>query len=173
VSGGSAGVIETTNAGVAVQADRLSRAPKAEYYFAYPITFEDIVTSPRAILVVEDEEVVRTMVTRFLWEQGYRTLEARNGAEALHLAKLSSTQLSLVITDVMMPVMDGRELGRRLAQELPELPVLYISGYITGDVFNRDGPTASTFLRKPFTEEELQLKVRDLLAASQKNSAAP
>ncbi|HEY1333242.1 MAG TPA: response regulator [Myxococcaceae bacterium] len=130
-------------------------------------------TSPRTILVVEDEEVVLTMVTRFLWEQGFRTLEARNGAEALHLAKLSRAHLSLVITDVMMPVMDGRELGRRLGQELPQLPVLYISGYYTGDVFNRDGPSASSFLRKPFTEEELRLRVQELLAASSEDSAAP
>jgi CheY-like chemotaxis protein len=121
------------------------------------------VTAPRTILVVEDEEAVLTMVTRFLWGQGFRTLEARHGAEALHLARLSRAHLSLVITDVMMPVMDGRELGRRLAHELPELPVLYISGYFTGDVFNRDGVTASSFLHKPFTEDELRLKVEDLL----------
>ena len=123
-------------------------------------------TSPRTILVVEDEAPVLTMVTRLLWEQGFRTLEASNGAEALHLAKLSSAHLSLVITDVMMPVMDGRELGRRLAHELPELPVLYISGYFSGDVFNRDGATSSSFLHKPFTEDELRLKVQDLLTAS-------
>jgi CheY-like chemotaxis protein len=133
------------------------------------LTFEATVTSPRTILVVEDEEVVLTMVTRFLWEQGFRTLEARNGAEALHLAKLSSVHLSLVITDVMMPVMDGRELGRRLAHEIPDLPVLYISGYATGDVFNRDGATASAFLQKPFTEDALRLKVQDLLTASPRN----
>jgi CheY-like chemotaxis protein len=131
------------------------------------------VTAPRTILVVEDEEAVLTMVTRFLWEQGFRTLEARHGAEALHLARLSRAHLSLVITDVMMPVMDGRELGRRLAHELPELPVLYISGYFTGDVFNRDGPTASSFLRKPFTEDELRLKVQDLLTASTQSPPAP
>jgi CheY-like chemotaxis protein len=137
-----------------------------------PIAIEATLTSPRTILVVEDEEVVLTMVTRFLWEHGFRTLEARNGAEALHLAKLSRAHLSLVITDVMMPVMDGRELGRRLAQELPELPVLYISGYVAGDVFNRDGPTASSFLRKPFTDDELRLKVLDLLGASPEDSPA-
>ena len=123
-------------------------------------------TSPRTILVVEDEQLVLTMVTRLLWEQGFKTLEASNGAEALHLAKLSGAHLSLVITDVMMPVMDGRELGRRLAHELPELPVLYISGYHSGDVFNRDGATVSSFLHKPFTEDELRLKVQDLLTAS-------
>ncbi len=129
-------------------------------------------TSPRTILVVEDEELVLTMVTRSLSEQGFRTLEARNGAEAMHLAKLSSAHLSLVITDVMMPVMDGRELGRRLAHELPALPVLYISGYHSGDVFNRDGATASSFLHKPFTDDELRLKVQDLLTASSLDSAA-
>ncbi|MEZ0332452.1 MAG: response regulator [Gemmatimonadales bacterium] len=121
---------------------------------------------PRTILVVEDEEIVLTMVTRLLWDLGYRTLEARDGAQALHLAHLSIAHLDLVITDVMMPAMDGRELGRRLAQTCPDLPVLYISGYFAGDVFHRDGPgPASSFLHKPFTNDDLMAKVKGLLTA--------
>ena len=67
----------------------------------------------------------------------------------------------------MMPTMDGRELGRRLAERCPDLPVLYISGYFTGDVFHRDGPgTVSSFLHKPFSNDDLLAKVKGLLAAS-------
>ena len=127
---------------------------------------------PITVLVVEDQEVVRTMVTRLLWEEGYRTLEARDGAEALHLAHLSLPYLDLVITDVMMPTMDGRELGRRLAQSCPDLPVLYISAYFKGDVFHRDGlGTFTTFLHKPFSNDDLLEKVRGLLAASPRRNA--
>jgi CheY-like chemotaxis protein len=124
-------------------------------------------TPPITVLVVEDEESIRTMLTRLLWDEGYRTLEARHGAEALHLAHLSLPYLNLVIADVMMPTMDGRELGRRLAQSCPDLPVLYISGYFTGDVFHRDGSgTVSSFLHKPFSNDDLLAKVKGLLAAS-------
>jgi two-component system, cell cycle sensor histidine kinase and response regulator CckA len=124
-------------------------------------------TPPVIVLLAEDEEPLRTLVARVLWAQGYRTLEARDGAEALHLARLSLPHLDLVITDVVMPTMDGRELGRRLARECPELPVLYISGYVTGDVFHRDGPGGpSHFLQKPFSNDELLESVNGLLAAS-------
>jgi two-component system, cell cycle sensor histidine kinase and response regulator CckA len=133
-----------------------------------------VTTPPRTILVVEDEEPVLTLVTRLLWDQGYRTLEARDGAQALHLAHLSIAYLDLVITDVMMPRMDGRELGRRLAQSCPDLPVLYISGYYSGDVFHRDGAgTLSSFLHKPFSDIDLLAKVKDLLIASPRQPRVP
>lgn len=122
---------------------------------------------PVIVLLAEDEEPLRTMVARVLWAEGYRTLEARDGAEALHLARLSLPHLDLVITDVVMPSMDGRELGRQLALDCPDLPVLYISGYVQGDVFHRDGPGApSHFLQKPFSNEDLLAAVKALLAAS-------
>ena len=121
---------------------------------------------PTTVLIAEDEELVRELIARVLWAEGFRTLEARDGAEALHLAHLSGPHLDLVITDVIMPTVDGRELGRRLAATYPALPVLYISGYHQGDVFNRDGPgSASPFLRKPFENEVLLEKVRALLGS--------
>ncbi len=121
---------------------------------------------PTTVLIAEDEVLVRELIARVLWAEGFRTLEARDGAEALHLAQLSGPHLDLVITDVIMPTVDGRELGRRLAATYPTLPVLYISGYHPGDVFNRDGPgTGSPFLRKPFENEVLLEKVRALLGS--------
>jgi CheY-like chemotaxis protein len=127
---------------------------------------------PVIVLLAEDEEPLRTMVARVLWAEGYRTLEARDGAEALHLARLSLPHLDLVITDVVMPSMDGRELGRQLALDCPDLPVLYISAYVQGDVFHRDGPGApSHFLQKPFSNEDLLAAVKALLAASPRRGA--
>lgn len=121
---------------------------------------------PVVVLIAEDEDGVRAAVARVLWAEGYRTLEARDGAEALHLAHLAWPHLHLVITDVMMPTVDGLELGRRLAADCPALPVLYMSGYIRGDVFSRDGLGADTvFIQKPFTADDLLAKVRDLQLA--------
>jgi two-component system cell cycle sensor histidine kinase/response regulator CckA len=132
-------------------------------------------TPPVIVLIAEDEEPVRRMVARILWTEGYRTLEARDGAEALHLARLSLPHLDLVITDVVMPTMDGRELGRQLAQDCAGLPVLYISAYLKGDVFHRDGlDPSSFFLQKPFSDEDLLQKVKGLLATPRRrdNSAS-
>jgi CheY-like chemotaxis protein len=118
---------------------------------------------PITVLVAEDEDLLRRLVLRALGAEGYRTLEARDGAEALHLAHLSP-HLSLVVTDVVMPGMDGWELGRRLAVDCPGVPVLYVSAYSPADIFHRGAPSASVpFLQKPFTPETFLENVRGLL----------
>jgi two-component system cell cycle sensor histidine kinase/response regulator CckA len=119
---------------------------------------------PITILVAEDEEALRHVVLRLLGDEGYRTLEARNGVEALHLAHLTP-HLSLVVADVVMPGMDGWELGRRLAVDCPGLPVLYMSAYPTADIFHRGAPTPASvpFLQKPFEAEVFLATVRALL----------
>jgi two-component system, cell cycle sensor histidine kinase and response regulator CckA len=72
-----------------------------------------------------------------------------------------------VVTDVVMPGMDGRELGRRLAERWPDLPILYISAYDVDDIFRRGSPHSSApFLQKPFPLEDLINTVRDLLLSS-------
>ena len=121
------------------------------------------------ILVAEDDDALRGIVTRVLWDQGYRTLEARHGGEALHLAELSAPYLDLVVTDVIMPEIDGLELGRQLALRWASIPVLYISAYPSNDIFSRGGPTDTTpFLQKPFSAEVLLARVREMLADSKK-----
>jgi DNA-binding response OmpR family regulator len=119
------------------------------------------------ILIAEDDDALRGIVTRVFWDQGYRTLEARHGNEALHLAELAAPYLDLVVTDVIMPELGGLELGRELARRWSSIPVLYISAYPANDIFSRGGPPDSTpFLQKPFTPEELLERVRQLLAKS-------
>lgn len=119
------------------------------------------------ILVAEDDDALRGLVTRVLWDEGYRTLEARHGNEALHLAELAAPYLDLVVTDVIMPELDGLGFGKLLGQRWPSIPVLYISAYPANDIFSRGGPPDSTpFLQKPFTPEVLLDRVRQLLAAS-------
>jgi CheY-like chemotaxis protein len=118
--------------------------------------------SQRVVLVVDDEPSVRDLVCRTLRAEGYRTLEAAQGAEALEVVDRSP--VDLVVTDVVMPGMDGRELGRRLAQSRPTLPVLYMSAYDVNDIFRRGSPSSSApFLQKPFPQDLLLTRVEQLL----------
>lgn len=122
------------------------------------------VSAARLVLVVDDEKGVRDLVCRTLREEGYRTLEAAHGGEALEMVEAGTEPVDLVVTDVVMPGMDGRELGRRLAQSKPALPVLYISAYDVNDIFWRGSPRSSApFLQKPFPPEILISSVEQLL----------
>jgi CheY-like chemotaxis protein len=116
------------------------------------------------ILVVEDEEAVRTFARRSLEEAGYRVMEAAAGREGLELVTAREGHVDLVLCDVILPEMTGHELGRCLEAVRPELPVLYMSGYPGLEVVER-GLIAreDPFLEKPFTPEVLALAVRGLL----------
>jgi CheY-like chemotaxis protein len=119
---------------------------------------------PITVLVAEDEDLLRRLVSQLLGAEGYRILEARDGGEALHLAHLAAPHLRLVVTDVIMPGMDGWELGRRLAVDCPAVPVLYMSAYPRADIFHRGESNPSVpFLEKPFSSEVFVKTVRDLL----------
>lgn len=119
----------------------------------------------RVVLVVDDEEGLRDLLCRTLQAEGYHTLEAGHGGEALEVMATTAEPVDLVVTDVVMPGMDGGELGRRLSQRWPDLPVLYISAYDVNDIFRRGSPrTSAPFLQKPFPLEGLVTTVRDLIA---------
>jgi PAS domain S-box-containing protein len=118
------------------------------------------------VLVVEDEEVVRAMACRGLREHGYTVLEARNGAEAIALLQENAAIIDLVISDVVMPELGGRELAARVASLDPSLPVLYMSGYTGEDVIQRGlMDPGAPFQPKPFTPDGLARTVRELLDA--------
>jgi two-component system cell cycle sensor histidine kinase/response regulator CckA len=118
----------------------------------------------RLVLVVDDEQGLRDLVCRTLRDEGYRTLEATHGGEALELVEAGPETIDLVVTDVVMPGMDGRELGRRLAQSRPTLPILYMSAYEVNDIFRRGSPRRSApFLQKPFLRDGLINSVEQLL----------
>ena len=120
----------------------------------------------QTVLVVDDEEGLRTLVCRTLRAEGYGTLEAAHGAEALEVMEKAAEAVDLVVTDVVMPGMDGRELGRRLTQRWPTLPILYISAYDVNDIFRRGSPRSSApFLQKPFPAEGLITTIQQLLAS--------
>jgi CheY-like chemotaxis protein len=118
----------------------------------------------RVVLVVDDEQGLRDLVCRTLRAEGYGTLEAAHGGEALEVMETAADSVDLVVTDVVMPGMDGRELGRRLAQRWPDIPILYISAYEVNDIFRRGSPRQSApFLQKPFPMEGLITTVRGLI----------
>jgi two-component system, cell cycle sensor histidine kinase and response regulator CckA len=118
------------------------------------------------VLVVDDEQGLRDLVCRTLRAEGFSTLEAGHGAEALEVIERAPGPIDLVVTDVVMPGMDGRELGRRLAQRWPDLPILYISAYDVNDIFRRGSPRHSApFLQKPFPLDGLVTVVRRMLNA--------
>jgi PAS domain S-box-containing protein len=122
------------------------------------------------ILVIEDEDVVRNLACRGLRDQGYSVIEARNGVQALQYIEQHPGTIDLVISDVVMPEMGGRELGQSLAAIEPGLPVLFMSGYTGEDVVQRGllEPEAP-FQQKPFTPASLATKVRAMLDQHQQS----
>lgn len=117
------------------------------------------------ILIVEDEEAVRNLSKLILQEQGYQVLEARHGHEAIKMCQQIKHPINLLITDIVMPGgMSGQELANHLKPLLPEVKVLYMSGYTT-EVIAHYGveETSANFLQKPFSPKALTHKVRQLL----------
>jgi len=114
------------------------------------------------VLLVEDEEAVRNIVKAALEAQGYHLLVAASGAEALHLAQAHEGPIDLMITDVVLPELNGKEVARRLHKKRRETVVLFMSGYT--DVTLNDTPGSRIhFIGKPFTPASLNRKVRELL----------
>ena len=132
-------------------------------------------TGPQTtVLVVDDEPVLRSLLTRVLAGAGYAVLEAEHGEHALGQARRCHTPLSLVITDINMPVMDGIELVRKLRPIQPTVPVLFITG--RGSEADRSAMVEAwgDLLRKPFKPEQLLERVAGMLsrAAAERRTSA-
>jgi len=118
-----------------------------------------------SILLVEDEKELRALLAETLTSLGYTVLQAGNGEEAIELAKSALPRIDLLVTDLVMPKMNGRELSRSLRARRPGLPVLFISGY--SDVIPNEEEffnVVTQFLQKPFNSESLGHRVRELLS---------
>jgi two-component system cell cycle sensor histidine kinase/response regulator CckA len=115
------------------------------------------------VLVVDDEEAVRRGASRLLTRSRDQALEARHGREALATIEQHAGPVHLVLTDIKMPGMNGRELGREIERRWPDKRILYMSGFASevfqGGLLEPGAP----FLAKPFTQEDLAGKVRGLL----------
>ncbi|HKF05611.1 MAG TPA: PAS domain S-box protein [Candidatus Sulfotelmatobacter sp.] len=166
------GIVKQTGGYVMVQSE-LGRGTTFHIYL--PLT--EAATEPHAtpvadkalggsetILLVEDEESVRQLVRDTLVAKGYQVIEGENGEAGVIAAARHKGKINLVITDVVMPGMGGREMVKQLVQSQPAMKVLYLSGY-TEDAIISDGSieNGTAFLQKPFTLQNLSRKVREVL----------
>ncbi len=119
--------------------------------------------STETILVVDDAEEIRKMVCAMLLQSGYRALEASDGSEALRTLEQDGEQVNLVVTDLVMPEMNGRELAQRISEIRPGLPIIFMSGYSDQPITHGVSAKDSLFLAKPFTPTKLMEQVRQAL----------
>lgn len=119
-------------------------------------------TGSATILLVEDEDAVRTFSARALSNKGYRVMDAPGGNEALKLLEEKKVEPEILITDVMMPEMDGTTLAKQVREKYPQIKIIFISGYAE-DKFKEHLGDAVWFLPKPFTLKQLAIKVKEVL----------
>ncbi|HYW38256.1 MAG TPA: response regulator [Terriglobales bacterium] len=136
---------------------------------------EELPRGSETILVVEDDASLREVTGDFLQSSGYTVVAAESPGEALRLAESHNGPIDLLLTDVMMPKMNGRELATRLINARPGIKVLYVSGYADGIV--RDGAHGPleeglAFLQKPYTRSVVTRKIREILDSQRVNSVA-
>jgi signal transduction histidine kinase len=129
-----------------------------------PVVPPKLPRGSETILLVEDEDSVRDFTAKLLSRQGYRVVEAREGREALEKVQTLDSPIDLLMTDVVMPHMDGHDLAHRLSKMYDGIKVLYMSGYSNTFIANRGMiHRGKAFLQKPFTVESLSVKVRDII----------
>jgi len=122
----------------------------------------------RTVLVVEDEAALRQSIGRLLQKEGYQVLEAPNGATALEiLDDAAGKAISLVLTDLRMPVMDGRQLASALARRHPSLPIIFMSGFTAQLMDLRLVSPHLSFLAKPFKDQDLLAAIRSQISRAQ------
>ena len=124
-------------------------------------SIERVSSRGETILLAEDEAGVRKYTREILQRYGYIILEARNGADALSVARKHSAPIHLLLTDIIMPGMGGVELSEKFIAEFPGIPVLFMSGYTEQIIRNWDA--LSAYIQKPFTLSGLLTQVRELL----------
>jgi two-component system, cell cycle sensor histidine kinase and response regulator CckA len=148
---------------------RAAAEPAAE-----PAPLPPLAGGIETLLILEDEDLVRALAVRVLRSFGYTCHQAHDPSEALRLLDEQGTRVDLVITDVVMPGMSGRELGDRAARLRPGIPVLYTSGFTDEDLMRRGLlEEGRPFLQKPFTPHELARAVREALDAAGRAAPAP
>lgn len=125
-------------------------------------TAERDLTGTSTILLVEDEDAVRAFSARALANKGYQVIEANSGENALEVLASHEGQLDLMVTDVIMPGIDGPELAREVLKDRPQLPIIFVSGF-TEDRFKQEFGDNAFFLPKPFTLQQLAETIKDVL----------
>ena len=134
---------------------------------AAPVEYRKVEPGTETILLVEDEANLRYLARQYLEKQGYKVIEAADGAVAMQIAVAHEAMIHLLLTDVIMPGMNGRELAQRIAEIRPNVKILYMSGY-TENVIGHNGmlDAGIRLLQKPFNLRDLKSKVREVLDAT-------
>lgn len=167
------GVVKQSDGYIEVQ----SEVSKGTTFTIYLPSVEEESISPRSdqlsavtdpnghetVLLVEDEAGLRILTRHVLERFGYGVLEAANGAEACEISAHQNCRIDLLLTDVVMPGMNGRDLAEQLTLERPDMKVVYMSGYTGQGIGQGILPPGSNFIAKPFSRENLALKVREAL----------
>ncbi len=174
------GIVRQTGGGISVE----SESGKGSTFRIYlpqessPVEISRTMSMPveksvnfETVLVVEDEDIVRELVCEVLEDQGYNVICASNGMEALSLAGEFDAPIHLLVTDVIMPRMNGHELAGKLSALRPDMKVLYVSGYSDSDIGNH-GVLEPRYelLQKPFTPQTLARKIRDVIREGRYNA---
>ena len=116
------------------------------------------------VLIVEDDDSLRKLAHKALQQHGYRVLTAENGEDALRVGEAHDGSIDLLLTDVIMPKMSGKDVVKRLQPLYPHMKVIYMSGYTDNAIFHHGVLEPElNFFEKPFTPEELARKVREIL----------
>jgi two-component system, cell cycle sensor histidine kinase and response regulator CckA len=115
------------------------------------------------VLLVEDQSAVRAVTRKILERTGYTVLAAASGAEALRLFEARGGEVNVLLTDMVMPEMSGRELASRLRERRPSLRIVFMSGYTEDALLRSGGGEGGFFLQKPFTSADLTGRLREAL----------
>jgi signal transduction histidine kinase len=167
------GIVRQTGGGISVESEP-GQGSTFRIYFPVESAPVDFTRTPllpveksdnfETVLVVEDEDIVRELVCEVLEHQGYNVLCARDGIEALNLAEDYDGEIHLLVTDVIMPHMNGHELAHKLTALRPDMKVLYVSGYSDNEIGDHGTlDPRYELLQKPFTPQVLASKIRDVI----------
>jgi CheY-like chemotaxis protein/two-component sensor histidine kinase len=153
--------VQSTPGGGTTFAIRLPRTD--EQPVESPVEAQRSGSGTETVLLVEDEDAVRSFSKRVLQAHGYKVLDARDGTDALSISRGYAAPINILVTDVVMPRMGGRDVADVLGRERPDMRVLFMSGYIEEP--SPAPASAGAFLQKPFRPGDLTRKVRDMLDA--------